>query len=161
MEQPTNELFESEGFRAHVFLREEKRRQPQWAYVATSKLTTVLAEARVAWKESKAAHYKTYVASQQLTLNYDLAQKFQRLADRWHNETGHYSLMFKRAMHPAYQQIIGMGKDAIPLILSDLRERPTGHWFWALGAITGEDPTLGEADIDRAIQAWLKWKAKS
>ena len=54
-----------------------------------------------------------------------------------------------------------MGKDAIPFILDDLREQPTGHWFWALGAITGEDPTLGEADIDKAIQAWLSWRLTS
>lgn len=50
-------------------------------------------------------------------------------------------------MHPAYQQIIGMGEKALPLILRDLRDRPTGHWFWALNAITGEEPTLGESAI--------------
>lgn len=160
MQQSTKKSYESEGFRAHIFL-EEKRGQTRWAYVAASKLTTALTEEDTAWKESKTARYKAYSTTRQLTFNYDIAQRFQRLADQWHNETGHYSLMFKRAMHPAYQQIIGMGKDAIPLILNDLRVRPTGHWFWALGAITGEDPTLGQADIDKAIQAWLKWRAQS
>ena len=160
MEQTAKKSYESEGFRADTFLREQKSQQ-RWAYVAASKLTEVLAEEKTTWRTAKTVHERAHLVPRQLTLNYDLTQRFRSLADQWHKETGRYSLMFKRAMHPAYQQIIGMGKDAIPLILDDLRERPTGHWFWALGAITGEDPTLGESDIDKAIEAWLKWRPKS
>jgi hypothetical protein len=32
-----------------------------------------------------------------------------------------------------------MGMPVIPLILEDFRSEPF-HWFWALNAITGEDP---------------------
>jgi hypothetical protein len=37
--------------------------------------------------------------------------------------------------HPAYQQIIGLGKEALPLLFGELRRAPD-HWFWALRAIT-------------------------
>ena len=59
-------------------------------------------------------------------------------------------------MHPAYQRIIGMGSDAVPLILRELQKR-RGHWFWALHFITGEDPTRAGDDVDQARDAWLAW----
>ena len=62
------------------------------------------------------------------------------------------------ATHPAYQQIIGMGKEAIPLILEEL-QREEDHWFWALKAITGEDPVPGKdwGKIQAMRAAWLAW----
>ena len=61
-------------------------------------------------------------------------------------------------MHSAYQRIIGMGSTAIPLILEELRHE-SDHWFWALRAITGENP-VEEGDQGRVShmrQAWLDW----
>jgi hypothetical protein len=86
-----------------------------------------------------------------------LETEFRRLADQWRTETAHLSVTFKRAMHPSYQRIIGMGKQAIPLILRELQERPSGNWFWALNAITGGDLARGETNINAAIRAWLQW----
>jgi hypothetical protein len=86
-----------------------------------------------------------------------IERRFRQLADQWNNETGHYSITFKRAMHPAYQQIIGMGEKAIPHILKQLQDDPNRDWFWALKAITGQDPAREEANVDRAIQAWIAW----
>jgi hypothetical protein len=62
-----------------------------------------------------------------------------------------------KAMHPAYQQIIGMGPAAIPLILRDLQRRPD-HWFWALTAMTGEDPVPPEdaGDMRKMAEAWIQ-----
>lgn len=85
------------------------------------------------------------------------AERFHRLATQWNNETAHYSVSFKRAMHPAYQQIIGMGEKALPHIFKCLREAPGRDWFWALKAISGEDAAANEADIEGAIQAWIHW----
>jgi len=54
--------------------------------------------------------------------------------------------MAKLASHHAYQRIIGMGDQAIPLLLREL-QREVDLWFWALEAITGEDPfgrSIGE-----------------
>lgn len=87
----------------------------------------------------------------------ELEGEFRNLVGRWRRETAMHSVTLKKAMHPAYQRIIGMGKDAIPLILRELLERPSGHWFWALNAITGEDPAQVTDSIDDAIQAWLRW----
>ena len=81
---------------------------------------------------------------------------FQELADQWRRETAHLSLAIKKVMHPAYQRIIGLGPGAVPLILRELQRRP-GHWFWALNAITGEDPARPEDTISEAAHAWLRW----
>jgi len=59
-------------------------------------------------------------------------------------------------MHPAYQQIIGIGPAAIPLILREL-EQQSDHWFWALFALTGETPAEGTETVDEARAAWLSW----
>ena len=67
----------------------------------------------------------------------------------------------KLAMHPAYQRIIGHGKVAVPFILHEL-ERAPDHWFWALNAITGEDPVPDEdrGDLEAMTRAWLDWGRK-
>lgn len=61
-------------------------------------------------------------------------------------------------MHPSYQQIIGMGSEAVPLILKDLQQQPD-HWFWALAHITGEDPVPEEkrGRLGEMAEAWLNW----
>ena len=59
---------------------------------------------------------------------------------------------------PSYQRIIGLGPSAIPLILRELENEP-GHWFWALAALTGENPAAqGTAgNVDAMREAWLQW----
>lgn len=59
-------------------------------------------------------------------------------------------------MHPAYQAIIGMGKPVLPMIFDELKNKG-GHWFWALRAITQEDPAKDYTDFEQAKQAWLAW----
>ena len=68
-----------------------------------------------------------------------LAHRFYSLTATWRRETALRSSVTAIAMHPAYQQIIGLGEPALPLIFGELRREPD-HWFWALGAITGENP---------------------
>jgi hypothetical protein len=87
-----------------------------------------------------------------------LSHRFEALATQWRRETRHLSLMNDIVLNPAYQQIIGMGKPAIALILEDLKQQPE-HWFWALRSITGENPIRPE-DRGRLLQmteAWLEW----
>jgi hypothetical protein len=83
---------------------------------------------------------------------------FRNLAEWWRSETGLMSLIQDMVLHPAYQQIIGLGPEAIPLILHELQRRPD-HWFWALNAITREDPTDPEdaGDVRKMTEKWLKW----
>jgi hypothetical protein len=84
--------------------------------------------------------------------------RFITLKTRWESETAHLSSITEISMHPAYQQIIGMGPIAIPLILSEINTKP-GHWFWALKSITGEDPVLPSqrGRIKEMVKAWLQW----
>jgi hypothetical protein len=83
--------------------------------------------------------------------------QFLSLATRWRKETAMQSSMDKKAIHWAYQRIIGMGPAAIPLILREIKRRP-GHWFWALDAITqGENPAADCETLTQATNAWIAW----
>jgi hypothetical protein len=92
----------------------------------------------------------------QTTKETAIEQRFHKLADQWRKETRHQSSASKMAMHPAYQQIIGMGREAVPFILQELK-RTRGHWLWALFAITGEDPAPEGSTFAEAVDAWLSW----
>jgi len=62
-------------------------------------------------------------------------------------------------MHPAYQTIMAMGKDALPFILEDLKKQ-IDHWFYALKFIAREDIGEGASNLDEARQLWLAWGRK-
>jgi hypothetical protein len=85
-------------------------------------------------------------------------QQFRSLAEQWRRETGMLSSVSRMAMHIAYQRIIGMGARAIIPILLDLHKRPD-HWFWALNAITGENPVPQESagNLREMAKAWIQW----
>jgi hypothetical protein len=88
----------------------------------------------------------------------NLRSKFAHLTKQWKDETQFASTMIEIALHPAYQQIIGMGPAAISLILQRLKTEPD-HWFWALKAITGEDPVpeSSRGRLKEMTEAWLNW----
>lgn len=96
------------------------------------------------------------LASGSVPASFLLRLEFEDLAQEWKRDTRFLSPLAKIVMHPAYQAIIGMGKEALPLILDDLR-RTEGHWLWALRAITREDPSPEGADFKTAVAAWLAW----
>ena len=85
-----------------------------------------------------------------------LPARFSELAEIWKRETAGEAFVTRKAMHWAYQRIIGLGPDALPLILLRLRQA-TDHWFWALAAIAGEDPAEGRETIDHAANTWIEW----
>jgi hypothetical protein len=82
--------------------------------------------------------------------------RFQELAARWHDETAFHSNLSIVWSHPAMQDIIDMGQDAIPLILEALQKR-SDHWFYALSRLTGIDAGAGETTVEGARQKWLAW----
>jgi len=90
----------------------------------------------------------------------DPSSRFYELRQKWENETAILSSINEISMHPAYQQIIGMGSDAIPFIIKELETNPN-HWFWALKAITGEDPVSPpkRGNVGEMTNAWLFWWA--
>lgn len=85
-------------------------------------------------------------------------RKFRRLADQWRLETLATSSITDIVLHPAYQQIIGMGSKALPFILRDL-ESEGGYWFWALQAITGHSlqPEGKQMSSRELRDAWISW----
>jgi hypothetical protein len=88
-----------------------------------------------------------------------LKHTFRALAAQWREETGHISSITKLVMHPCYQQIIGLGPNVLPLLLRELQNDEPDYWFWALNAITREDPVSPEdlGDIPKMAKAWLDW----
>src|SRR5438067_9579337 len=90
-------------------------------------------------------------------------QRFNKLAAAWKTETELISKVSKKILHPAYQKIIGMGESAIPLILKDLSENGPDDWFWALTAITDENPITEEiaGNMSAMTEAWLQWGKKA
>jgi hypothetical protein len=89
------------------------------------------------------------------------AIRFSNLEKEWKESTSMLSSITEIVMHPSYQQIIGMGPTAIPLILLSMR-RELSHWFWALCAITGENPVPIEhrGKIKKMTKDWFVWGRK-
>jgi hypothetical protein len=85
-------------------------------------------------------------------------ERFRRLEAIWTAETGYLSSYTDIVEHPAFREIIRLGKGVVPLMLRDLEERPR-LWVWALPEITGADPVPpNEAgDIAKMSAAWLHW----
>lgn len=84
---------------------------------------------------------------------------FNELAAKWKEDTQVCSNTIDIVMHPCYQQIIGIGDDAISFMLQDLIDNGPNHWFWALSAISREGPDLSgiEGDMSRMTDAWIEW----
>jgi hypothetical protein len=89
----------------------------------------------------------------------NIRQQFTQLADTWKQETAFQSNITKKAIHPAYQRIIGMGQAVVPLILEEFRRGKLDDWFWALTAITGENPITDDiaGNVESMAEAWLQW----
>ena len=88
----------------------------------------------------------------------DFQDDFDRLAAELKSETAHFSSSNMIAGHPAFQAIVGMGREAIPLILRDLNDAPV-QWFQALRAIARESPVRPEdrGNVEAMTAAWLDW----
>ena len=84
--------------------------------------------------------------------------RFERLKYEWKLESKHQSNTKQMAMLQSYQQIIGLGPSVLPLLLRELAREPD-HWFWALEAITGQNPVAADAvgNVAAMATAWLAW----
>jgi hypothetical protein len=85
-------------------------------------------------------------------------QRFRRLAGAWHDQTYFLSSMSEASAHPAYQEIISLGPEVLPLLLRDLQDNHT-HWFAALRALTGANPVpkSSAGNVPKMAEAWLGW----
>jgi len=86
-------------------------------------------------------------------------RRFADLSSLWKKETKFVSNVTTKAMHPAYQKIIGMGDMAVTFILQDLKKNGPGDWFWALHCITDVNPITEEmaGNMGAMTEAWLRW----
>ena len=93
-----------------------------------------------------------------LGANVEMQSEFDRLAAEWKRETAHLSSPTMIAEHWAYQEVVGMGAAAIPMILRDLQQAPA-LWFMALREIAGELPIRSEdrGNIEAMRAAWIDW----
>jgi hypothetical protein len=85
-------------------------------------------------------------------------EQFRQLAARWKAERLPYSSSTRLTDHPAYHEIIALGRRAIPWLLAEL-EREPDHWFRALKQLAGADPVRPEnrGDIEAMARDWLAW----
>src|SRR5947208_10527598 len=88
----------------------------------------------------------------------DARERFHRLATEWKEKSRFLSNTAQMALLRPYQAIIGMGMPVVPLILEELQREPD-QWFWALEAITEENPVAPEAAgvVRLTAQAWVEW----
>jgi hypothetical protein len=88
----------------------------------------------------------------------DTRERFRRLAAEWKTKSRHLSSTAQMALLDPYQRIIGMGWDAVPFILEELRREPD-QWFWALEKITDQNPVPPEAAgrVRQMAEAWIDW----
>ena len=97
-------------------------------------------------------HFEQAYSRRSLVLN------FYNLVEEWKQDIEFESSLTRMILHPAYQRIIGLGENALPLIFNELRQDPD-YWFWALSAITGEDPLAPKdmGSLKKMTEAWLRW----
>jgi hypothetical protein len=88
-------------------------------------------------------------------------ERFHRLTREWKEQSRYLSNNAQIAMLRPYQRIIGMGMPAVPMILEELRAEPD-QWFWALEAITEENPVPPEAAgiVRQMALSWVEWGKK-
>ena len=88
----------------------------------------------------------------------DIRERFARLATEWKEKSRFLSNAAQMALLRPYQGIIGMGRPVVPLILEELRREPD-QWFWALEAITEENPVPLEdrGNVRQMAEAWIEW----
>lgn len=90
----------------------------------------------------------------------DKRRRFEKLAREWVDGTEFFSSSSAMMQHPAYAEMLSMGKEIVPLVL-DWYENGAehGHWCLLLADLTGENP-VSPKDAGRMVsvrRAWLVW----
>jgi hypothetical protein len=86
------------------------------------------------------------------------SDEFERLYAAWRQKSAFLSSTTASAMATEYQQLIGMGPAVLPYLFDKL-ENDDADVFWALKAITRQDPVRDEVrgDFAEMKKAWLEW----
>jgi hypothetical protein len=117
-------------------------------------------EAGIVEREREKSLHKYFENNEYLHKFYSLALKhhFDKLKDRWLDETRFFSSNFQSMQHPTYFKILSLGESIVPFMLNDLIENKT-HWFKALSALTGVNPIQPQnaGNINEMIRDWARW----
>jgi hypothetical protein len=86
----------------------------------------------------------------------DSRQKFEELSRSWNDWNLGKSVIDYHDF--AFEQIVGMGADAVPFLLKKLAAGES-EWIYALKCITGQQADTEEmvGDEDRVVDAWIRW----
>jgi hypothetical protein len=86
----------------------------------------------------------------------ELQARFEKLVSTWEEDTAFTSALDEMVLHQDYQDIIGMGFQALPYIFARLEASPA-RWFWALRSIVGVDVAANATSADEAVARWRDW----
>ena len=89
-----------------------------------------------------------------------LKDRFENLKQQWEHDTMHRSDTESRVNHPAYREVVRMGKEVVPLIIEDIRNNGTAFWWFALLDILKEGPHIPEYARGRITllnEMWVAW----
>lgn len=86
----------------------------------------------------------------------EIKDKFEHLKTIWQSETTTLAFIKPIVSHPAYQEIIGMDRPVLPLLLDEMSTRPN-LWFIALSQISGIDVTSPDDSFKEATDKWINW----
>jgi hypothetical protein len=106
----------------------------------------------------KAPGLSTYInVSEQLEMAY-VEERFQTLRADWLRSVFLASDTIARREHPAFQEILELGRPAVKILLEDMKTHGV-NWCAALYFITGEQPVSAEHLYvsELAMADWLKW----
>ncbi len=133
--------------------REDVFRQPHVRKLVRRRIRKDFLEASYAITTLLTAHRKEERKVAQV-----LRRDFLAHYKKWQQETAFSSSVSDMVLHPSYQRIIGMGPAILPIIIRELAKTPD-HWFWALEAITGQNPVpqAERGRIKQMAQRWLDW----
>src|SRR5262249_40100994 len=86
-------------------------------------------------------------------------QRLAALLRRWRAQPAYLSSSTQITGHAAYQEIISLGKAALPALFRDLEQTQDGHLSRALSALTGAHPIPPEerGQIREIAATWLRW----
>jgi hypothetical protein len=133
----------------------ELQRDPRHGCFETMDLLERLT-GQITWEPQPVRRPTIWIVTAETAVDSSLVRKFRQFARRWRDETAFISSVQEMVTNYWYQRIVGLGRPALPLILDEMRNRPD-HWFWALRAISGEDPVRPGADFDEALGEWQAW----
>lgn len=126
--------------------------------VSIEELVLMTIESSIAQLEISATHPDREVLKENAEISIEVVDKFYALATQWQNEVAGMSSTTQMSQHPAYREIINMGTQIVPILLSELNKNPL-YWLAALSEITGENPIKPEQKgrVKQMASAWIEW----